>query len=151
MAFSLTSFSFFFFFFYLNLVPPSRRAGSLSLSLSLSQGFFGAHLRLWMQLFPARQFIVVDSDKYFSDASPVEEEVLKFLRDEMGVPRQRRSLLQQRAGGNAGAKTCWHNCETKKRSYKQDVDGPLESQLRALYAPDALLLQDSQKYVRWVR
>ena len=92
-----------------------------------------------------------NSSPFIFEVRSVEEEVLKFLRDEMGVPRQRRSLLQQRAGGNAGAKTCWHNCETKKRSYKQDVDGPLESQLRALYAPDALLLQDSQKYVRWVR
>ena len=82
------------FLFYLNLVP--RRGAR---ALSLSQGFFG-HLRLWMQLFPARQFIVVDSD-VLSDASPVEEEVLKFLRDEM-VCRGRGGRFCSSAGGNAG-------------------------------------------------
>ena len=113
------------------------------------KGFFGAHLRHWMQLFPAKQFVVIDSEKYFSDAGTVEAQVLKFLRgeDDQGLSGaslrvRRRSLLQD--------KTCWHNCETKKRSYAQDVDDKLESELRALYYPDALLLEDSRKYVRWV-
>lgn len=133
----------------------------MNLTLCKFQGFFGAHLRLWMQYFSAKQIVVVKSENYFAAAGLIEEKVLRFLQEEMATSAdvqgrlrgslfQRRQLLGRSSIAPAESKTCWHNCETKKRSYEEDVDEALELRLQVLYKSDSKLLEDTRKYVQWI-
>ena len=89
----------------------------------LYKGLYGDHVAVYAALFPAARLGVLRAERLF-DAATRDAALASLVRFLGFAPR---------AGAAAPAKTCWHDCGTKKAAL--DLPPDLRADLDALYAP----------------